>query len=105
MTQDSTSFFLLDERIQRFIWADGWEGLRDAQEVAIPLILKADRDVIVAAATAAGKTEAAFFPALTHLLVRFPGKFSVQYVVCVGSFADLCLNRKTIVCITGAFLG
>lgn len=68
MTQDSTSFYLLDERIQRFIWADGWEGLRDAQEAAIPLILKADRDVIVAAATAAGKTEAAFFPALTHLL-------------------------------------
>lgn len=64
----SNSFDLLDERIQRFIWAEGWESLRDAQEVAIPLIVKADRDVIVAAATAAGKTEAAFLPALTHLL-------------------------------------
>lgn len=64
----SSSFSLLDDRIQRFIWAEGWETLRDAQELAIPLILKADRDVIVAAATAAGKTEAAFFPALTHLL-------------------------------------
>ena len=56
---DSSSFHLLDERIQRFIWAEGWESLRDAQEAAIPLIVKADRDVIVAAATAAGKTEAA----------------------------------------------
>jgi len=65
---DSISFHLLDERIQRFIWAEGWESLRDAQEEAIPLILEADRDVIVAAATAAGKTEAAFLPALTHLL-------------------------------------
>lgn len=65
---DSTSFHLLDERIQRFIWAEGWESLRDAQEAAIPLIVKADGDVIVAAATAAGKTEAAFLPALTHLL-------------------------------------
>jgi len=64
----STSFHLLDERIQRFIWAEGWESLRDAQEAAIPLIVKADRDVIVAAATAAGKTEAAFLPALTHLV-------------------------------------
>lgn len=64
----SSSFSLLDDRIQRFIWAEGWETLRDAQELAISLILKADRDVIVAAATAAGKTEAAFFPALTHLL-------------------------------------
>ena len=65
---NSSSFQLLDERIQRFIWAEGWESLRDAQEAAIPLIVKADRDVIVAAATAAGKTEAAFLPALTHLL-------------------------------------
>jgi len=68
MTETSSSFHLLDERIQRFIWAEGWEELRDAQEKAIAFILKADRDVIIAAATAAGKTEAAFFPALTHLL-------------------------------------
>lgn len=67
MSGDSTSFFLLDERIQRFLWAEGWESLRDAQEAAIPLVVNADRDVIVAAATATGKTEAAFLPALTHL--------------------------------------
>ncbi|MFN0305993.1 MAG: DEAD/DEAH box helicase [Burkholderiales bacterium] len=71
-SQPSSSFALLDERIQRFIWAEGWEVLRDAQEMAIPLIVKADRDVIVAAATAAGKTEAAFFPALTNLLQTDP---------------------------------
>lgn len=65
---DSSSFHLLDERIRRFIWAEGWESLRDAQELAIPLILRADKDIIIAAATAAGKTEAAFLPALTHLL-------------------------------------
>jgi ATP-dependent Lhr-like helicase len=65
---DSSAFHLLDERIQRYIWAEGWEGLRDAQEQAIPLIVEGSRDVIVAAATAAGKTEAAFLPALTHLL-------------------------------------
>jgi len=65
---DSLSFDLLDERIRRYIWAEGWESLRDAQEAAIPLIINADRDVIIAAATAAGKTEAAFLPALTYLL-------------------------------------
>lgn len=64
----STAFFLLDERIQRFIWAEGWESLRDAQEASIPLVIPGEHDVIVAAATAAGKTEAAFLPALTHLL-------------------------------------
>lgn len=65
---DPTSYLLLDERIRRFIWAEGWTSLRDAQEQAIPLVLPGNRDVIVAAATAAGKTEAAFFPALTHFL-------------------------------------
>lgn len=65
---ESKSFSLLDERIQKWIWEEGWEDLRDAQERAIPAIIDADGDVIIAAATAAGKTEAAFFPILTHLL-------------------------------------
>lgn len=64
---DSSSFLMLDERIQHFIWTEGWEELRDAQELAIPPIINCDRDVIVAAATAAGKTEAAFLPALSSL--------------------------------------
>lgn len=79
MTETSSSFDALDERIQRFIWAEGWASLRDAQERAIPLILPADRDVIIAAATAAGKTEAAFLPALTHLL-RARGDGLIVYV-------------------------
>lgn len=64
----SSSFHLLDERIQRFLWDEQWESLRDAQEEAVPVIVKADSDVIIAAATASGKTEAAFLPALTHLV-------------------------------------
>ncbi|GJJ02094.1 ATP-dependent helicase [Duganella rhizosphaerae] len=68
MSQQSSSFELLDERIRRWIWSAGWEELREAQERAIPAILPGDHDVIVAAATAAGKTEAAMLPVLTHLL-------------------------------------
>lgn len=68
MEKGKSSFHLLDERIQRFIWEQGWECLRDAQERALPLVLSGNKDVIVAAATAAGKTEAAFFPALTHFV-------------------------------------
>ena len=63
----SQGFALLDVRIQRWIWSEGWTALRDAQEKAIPALIDADRDVIIAAATAAGKTEAAFFPILTHV--------------------------------------
>ena len=63
----SSSFRLLDERIQRWIWQKGWTELKDAQERAIPLLVSPNRDVIVAAATASGKTEAAFLPILTRL--------------------------------------
>jgi ATP-dependent Lhr-like helicase len=68
MATVSSSFFLLDERIRHFIWSERWEALREVQEAAIPPILRGDQDVIVAAATAAGKTEAAFLPALTRVL-------------------------------------
>lgn len=79
-SSDSQGFTRLDERIQRWIWSEGWTTLRDAQEQAIPAVIDADRDVIVAAATAAGKTEAAFFPILTHLLRHEPNIGSVLYV-------------------------
>jgi len=58
---------LLDPRIQQWIWKANWTSLRDAQEQAIPLILDGSSDVIIAASTSQGKTEAAFFPILTKL--------------------------------------
>lgn len=76
----SASFNLLDERIKRWIWSAGWTELRDAQEHAIPAILAADKDVIIAAATAAGKTEAAFLPILSRLIQPEEEGGSVIYV-------------------------
>jgi ATP-dependent Lhr-like helicase len=77
---ESSAFYRLDERIQRWIWAEGWEELRDIQERAIPLVLAAERDIILAAATASGKTEAAFFPILTRLIQNPTGEGLVIYV-------------------------
>lgn len=77
--QASASFLLLDKGIQHFLWSEGWGALRDAQEAAIPLIINSDRDVIVSAATAEGKTEAAFLPALTHL-IRADKKGLIVYI-------------------------
>ena len=98
----SSSFALLDERIQRWIWSEGWTSLRDAQEKAIPLLIDADRDVIIAAPTAAGKTEAAFFPILTHLLSHGASSGSVFYISPLkalindqwGRLTDLCKSLE-----------
>lgn len=75
----SQAFLQLDPRIQHYLWAQGWGELRDVQEQAIPLILPGNQDVIVAASTASGKTEAAFLPALTHLLEQ-PDEGLIVYI-------------------------
>ena len=69
----SVAFTQLDTRIERWIWEQGWSELRDVQELAIPVILEGKSDVVLAAATASGKTEAAFLPILTRLLADGDG--------------------------------
>ena len=68
MSRASASFDLLDERVRRWIWRQGWTSLKDIQENTIPIVLTGDRDVIISASTAGGKTEAAFLPILTSIL-------------------------------------
>lgn len=75
----STAFDRLDPRIQRWIWQSGWTELKDVQERAIPAILDGEGDVILAAATASGKTEAAYLPILTRI-VQTKTPTSVLYI-------------------------
>ncbi|MEQ9570419.1 MAG: DEAD/DEAH box helicase [Longimicrobiales bacterium] len=58
----SHAFDLLDPRIQKWVWDEGWSTLREVQERAIPIIMESDDDVVIGSATASGKTEAAFLP-------------------------------------------
>lgn len=67
----SSAFDQLSEPVRRWAWRQGWDGLRDIQEQAVTPILEG-RDVVLAAATASGKTEAAFLPLLSRL-ERQPG--------------------------------
>lgn len=77
----SRAFNRLAEPVRRWIWRKGWTGLRDVQERAIPAILESDDDVVIAAATAGGKTEAAFLPLISRLLTdRRGGGFDLIYV-------------------------
>ena len=63
----SNAFDLLHEKVRQWVWEQNWGELRDVQEEAIPRILGGDTDVLLSAATAMGKTEAAFLPILTRL--------------------------------------
>jgi len=64
------SFDRLHEKVQRWVWDQGWATLREVQELAIPHVLAQDRDVLIAAATASGKTEAAFLPICSQIATK-----------------------------------
>jgi ATP-dependent Lhr-like helicase len=63
----SGSFDLLNPKVQRWIWQRRWKALHDAQESAIPAIIAGRDDILISAATASGKTEAAFLPICSGL--------------------------------------
>ena len=53
--------------IQDFIYRNGWESLRSVQVAAADAIFNTEDNVLLAASTASGKTEASFFPILSKL--------------------------------------
>src|SRR6266487_158491 len=66
----SAAYALYHPSVQRWIYDSGWERLRDAQERAAAPILAGDHDMIIVAATASGKTEAAWLPICSALVRR-----------------------------------
>lgn len=79
----SAAFDRLHETVRRWIWRQGWTELRDIQEQSIPILLGGEQDLIIAAGTASGKTEAAFLPIVSRLAwdAKPPGGgFEVIYV-------------------------
>lgn len=59
--------------IQDYIYRKGWQSTREIQDLACDAILDHSEHVLLSSATASGKTEAAFLPALT-LLEHNPSK-------------------------------
>lgn len=81
MSTSSTAFDLLHPRVQHFLWSQGWTELRDIQEQAIHALIpslpspstltagtRPPADLVLAASTASGKTEAAFLPLISQIL-------------------------------------
>ncbi|MDX6741147.1 DEAD/DEAH box helicase [Actinocorallia sp. A-T 12471] len=80
-SEASRAFDRLHPGVRRWIWEQGWHDLRDAQEAAVAPLLDGDADVLISAATASGKTEAAFLPICSVLASAEPGPgISALYV-------------------------
>ena len=76
----SSSFDKLAPFIQEYIYRHEWSSLHEIQEKCIPVILYEDHHVLLTAGTAAGKTEAVFFPVLTKLMNDPPASFGALYI-------------------------
>lgn len=72
-------FRLLHPALQKWIYKQGWEDLRDIQKEAIRPILARNSDLVISAPTAGGKTEAAFLPAITAIADERSG-FGILYI-------------------------
>ncbi|MFC4352275.1 DEAD/DEAH box helicase [Fodinicurvata halophila] len=87
----------LDFRIQRWIYKQGWPDLRTIQKHAIEPILAADQDILISASTAAGKTEAAFLPALTAIGDDEDG-FGILYISPLKALINDQYRRLELLC-------
>lgn len=61
------AFDLFSPQLQQWIYRRGWTSLNQLQEEAAAPILEHRHDVVLSAATASGKTEAAFLPAISYV--------------------------------------
>lgn len=92
------AFDQLNVEVRRWIREQGWEELRDVQSRAIGAVLGGERDVLIAASTAAGKTEAAFLPILTKVVGREQRGVSVLYISPLKALINDQFRRLDLLC-------
>ncbi|RAR41537.1 DEAD/DEAH box helicase [Paenibacillus sp. MDMC362] len=66
--------------IQEFIYKKRWDTLREAQVEACRVLFDTPHHLLIASGTASGKTEAAFFPALTELYNTPSSSVGILYI-------------------------
>ena len=76
----SAAFAKLHPKIQEAVWNQRWDELRPLQVDAIEAVLDTTDHLILAAATASGKTEAVFLPVLSQLAAEPEESVQALYI-------------------------
>ena len=97
LPETRATFEHLAPPLQRWLYEQGWSDLRPAQAEALLPILEGRLDVVIAAATASGKTEAAFLPLLTRLW-QGGGAGVLLYVAPIKALINDQRDRLSILC-------
>jgi len=95
-TQDAYS--LLHPSVQRWVRDQGWSHLREVQEKSILHLSHSNRDLLISATTAAGKTEAAFLPLLGKTATRREAGVSILYVAPLKALINDQFKRLGALC-------
>ncbi len=74
------AFEQLHPSVQEWLYRKKWSSLREIQVEAIARFVDSDQDLIIAAPTAGGKTEAAFLPVCSAIAEDWEGSFRAIYV-------------------------
>lgn len=77
---ERAAFTMLHPGVQRQLWRMGWKRLRPLQVEAIKLVMGTPRHLLLCAATASGKTEAAFLPVLSKIADEPIGSVRAMYI-------------------------
>ncbi len=92
------AFQRLHPRIQEAIYDMGWQSLRQLQTDSIQAVLDGRSDLILAAATASGKTEAAFLPILSQMVNEPQPSVQAMYVSPLKALINDQFNRLQTLC-------
>jgi len=77
---EKSAFEQLHPKLKYILYKMGWVELRPIQVDAIHEIFNTNKNLIISAQTASGKTEAAFLPILSQIVDRKDGGISAIYV-------------------------
>ena len=84
--------------IQDYIYEHNWQNLRPIQVAAAEEIFTTNHNVLLAASTASGKTEAAFFPILSEISEEKADSIQVLYIAPLKALINDQYDRLTELC-------
>lgn len=93
----TTSYDLLSRDMREFIYKKGWPSLTKIQDAAIKQMYKCENNLILAAPTASGKTEAAFLPAISKA-EEIKNKLKILYISPLIALINDQFERITDMC-------
>ena len=98
MTQAIPYQEMLHREVIRWIFKQGWSDLRDIQKRSIQSFFQSEEDLVIAAPTASGKTEAALLPILSSLIDESEGSVRLLWISPLKALINDTYQRFELIC-------